>query len=165
MVIMVMGLPGSGKSYFASKLAQKIGADYSNSDQIRKDIFSERTYSNSEKAKVYEILFKKMLIAIEQEKDIVLDATFSKNELRDKFLKHCKGNVAVIEIWTDEKNIRERLKIPREQSDADFKIYQLIKSEWEPFEQSHLKLKSTNNNLEVMLEKAINYLKDATGRY
>ena len=60
MVILVLGLPGSGKSYFAGRLAQKINAEYLNSDQIRKEMFQGRTYSDSEKAKVYEALLQKM---------------------------------------------------------------------------------------------------------
>jgi len=35
MIIIVFGLPGSGKSYFASKLAERINARYINSDVIR----------------------------------------------------------------------------------------------------------------------------------
>ena len=83
MVILVLGLPGSGKSYFAERLAQKIHAEYLNSDQIRKEMFPDRTYSDSEKARVYEALLKKMQEAIDKEKDVVLDATFYKNKIRE----------------------------------------------------------------------------------
>ena len=34
-IILVMGLPGSGKSTLSNKLAQKIGADHFRSDEIR----------------------------------------------------------------------------------------------------------------------------------
>ena len=83
MVILVLGLPGSGKSYFAERLAQKIRAEYFNSDQIRKEMFADRTYSDLEKARVYEALLKKMQEAIDKEKDVVLDATFYKNKIRE----------------------------------------------------------------------------------
>ena len=53
MVIIVCGLPGSGKSYFAERLAKKIDADYVNSDRLRKELFPSRTYSDREKATVY----------------------------------------------------------------------------------------------------------------
>ena len=38
MVVIVFGLPGSGKSYFASRLAGIISADYINSDRVRREI-------------------------------------------------------------------------------------------------------------------------------
>jgi len=159
MVILVLGLPGSGKSYFAGKLAQKIDAEYLNSDQIRKVLFPERTYSEAEKSKVYDALLEKMQDAIEKEKDVVLDATFYKNKIREPFVKS-NAKMAFIEVWADEKIIQERLKENRPDSEADFKIYQLIKQKWEPLEQRHLKLQSTNNNIDAMLQSALNYLKD-----
>ncbi len=159
MVILVLGLPGSGKSYFAGKLAQKIDAEYWNSDQVRKVLFPERTYSETEKLKVYEALLKKMQDAIEKKKDVVLDATFYKNKIREPFVKS-NTKIAFIEVWADEKIIQERLKENRPDSEADFKVYQLIKQKWEPLEQPRLKLQSTNNNIDAMLQSALNYLND-----
>lgn len=159
MVIMVLGLPGSGKSYFAEKLAQHIGAEYLNSDRIRKVMFQERTYSEAEKLKVYEAMLKKMQDTIAKEKDVVLDATFYKNKTREPFIKRHE-EIVFIEVWADEKIIQERLKENRLYSEADFKVYQLIKQNWEPLEKPHLKLQSTNNNIDVMVQSALNYLKD-----
>lgn len=160
MVILVLGLPGSGKSYFASKLAQKIDAEYLNSDQLRKEMFPERTYSESEKAKVYEALLKKMKALIKKEKNVVVDATFHNNKRRAPFISGSKGKIAFIEVRADETIIQKRLEKIRRYSEADFKVYQLIKQEWEPLNQPHLILHSTNDNIDWMLQKAEEYLKD-----
>ena len=160
MVILVLGLPGSGKSYFAERLAQKIRAEYFNSDQIRKEMFPDRTYSDSEKARVYKALLKKMQEAIDKEKDVVLDATFYKNKIRESFITNSKGKIGFIEVWADENIIQERLKKTRSFSEADLKVYQLLKRQWEPLEEPHLSLESTNNNIDAMLKKAVNFLKD-----
>lgn len=160
MVIMVLGLPGSGKSYFAGRLAKKINAEYWNSDQIRKEVFPERTYSDSEKKKVYEILLKKMQEAMDREKDVVLDATFYKSKIREPFIMNSKENIAFIEVWADENIIQERLNRTRPYSEADLKVYELLKRQWEPLQQPHLSLRSTNENIDVMLEKAVKYLKN-----
>lgn len=53
MVVIVIGLPGSGKSFFASQLAQLINADYINSDQVRKTMMPPGHYSQQEKHSVY----------------------------------------------------------------------------------------------------------------
>lgn len=160
MVILVLGLPGSGKSYFASRLAQKINAEYLNSDRIRKELFPVRTYSESEKDAVYKALLKKMQEAIDRRKDVVVDATFYRNEIRDKFISNIKGQIHFIEVWADEEIIKERLKKTRPYSEADFKVYEIIKQQWEPLQQPHLKLKSSNDNINDRLQKALNYLKN-----
>ena len=54
MIVIVFGLPGSGKSYFASRFAKVINAGYINSDMIRKEIFEKREYSDQEKKAVYD---------------------------------------------------------------------------------------------------------------
>ncbi len=160
MIIVVIGLPGSGKSYFAERLAEKIGAEYVNSDRLRKSIFPKRTYSEDEKIKVYKVMLDKMEGAIAQNNGLVLDATFHKASTREPFISKSKGNLRFIEIQVDEEIVRERLKKSRPFSEADFEVYRLLRKEWEPLLESHLTLQSTNDNIEIMLQKAMKYLKD-----
>lgn len=162
MVIVVLGLPGCGKSYFAERLAQKISAEYFNSDQVRKEMFPGRTYSDLEKEKVYENLLKKMQETLEKEKDVVLDATFYKDKVRKPFIANSKGKIIFIKVWAEDHIIKERLKKTRPISEADLKVYNLIKRQWEPLEEPHLVLQSTNSNIDTMLRKAVNYLKNDT---
>lgn len=160
MVILVCGLPGSGKSYFASRLAETIHAQYVNSDRLRKELFPKRSYSKSEKAKVYEILLNKMEEAINTKTNLVLDATFHLKAARKPFISKGKGSIVFIKIQANEDIIRERLKEDRLFSEADLKVYRLIKKQWEPLEGPHLTLQSTNDNIEAMLQKAVHYLKN-----
>jgi len=162
MVVVVLGLPGSCKSYFANSLAESIDAVYINSDRLRKELFPKRTYSELEKAKVYEVMLKRMDEAIDQRKNLVLDATFYKNKTREPLMAKNRGEVFFIEIQADEDIIKERLKENRPYSEADLGVYQLIKQLWEPLEHPHLTLQSTNTNIVTMLEKALQYLKDDT---
>ena len=85
MVIIVFGLPGSGKSYFASRLALKLDAMYVNSDELRLKLLSKRTYSDAEKILVYEHILAAMEDALQNKKTIVLDATFYKEAIRKTF--------------------------------------------------------------------------------
>jgi predicted kinase len=160
-VIIVIGLPGSGKSYFASRLADMLGAIYINSDQVRKQMLSKKTYSEKEKLSVYDAMMEKMKVTLEQKKDVVLDATFYKRTIRSKFLDELKGKVesVIIEVKASIPLTRERLEIQRPDSDADFEVYKTIKKQWEPLEGEHLILPSTNDNITDMLQKASDYLK------
>jgi predicted kinase len=160
MIVFVLGLPGSGKSYFASRLAKMINADYINSDRIRKEMFTTRTYSEQEKAAVYNAMLKKMKEAADQRKNIVIDATFHKNEIRKLFLHEIKGKdkIFFIEVRAAEDIARQRLKESRPYSEADYEVYKLIRQQWEALNEPHLMLESTNENIDIMLQKAAAYL-------
>jgi predicted kinase len=160
MIVIVLGLPGSGKSYFASRLAQMLGADYVNSDRLRKELFPKRTYSAEEKSKVYEAMFKTMKEAIVQRKNLVLDATFHKNATRKQLKNSIKGKEQLffIEVQAEENTVKERLKKHRPYSEADFKVHKLIQQQWEPLQIPHLTIASTNDNIDNMLQEAAQYL-------
>ncbi len=167
MIVFVFGLPGTGKSFFASRLAKLIDASYVNSDRVRKELFALRTYSNQEKNVVYDSMLSKAKDAIVTGKNLVLDATFHKKETRDAFMKQLsdQGDVFYIGLHSKESTVKERLKKSRTYSEADFEVYKLIQQQWEPFNEEHLALESTNHNIEEMLLKAAQYLgcKNDTG--
>src|SRR4051812_455621 len=104
MTVFVFGLPGSGKSYFVSRLAARMGARYINSDLVRKAIISNRTYSQAEKESVYNEMLVQMKMAIIQHQNVVLDATFYTAHIRKRFLDAARGasNVFFIEVIAGE---------------------------------------------------------------
>lgn len=161
MIIIVFGLPGSGKSYFASRLAEKRGAKYVNSDKLRNELFTERDYSDRENKIVYDHMLEEMVQAVAQNKNLVLDATFHKEETRKLFINKFQGEgeIIFIEVQADEEIIRERVQKVRKYSEADFEVYKLIREQNEPLIEPHLILQSTNGNIHEMLEKAAQYLK------
>ncbi len=166
MIIIVFGLPGSGKSYFASKLAEKINAKYVNSDLIRQQLYDVRKYSEKEKMSVYDEMFKEMKKAILQNKSIILDATFYKRNIRIKFLETVNKTgkrIIFIEVRAEQKIIIQRLKRKREYSEADYSVYLQIKEVFEPMGGEHLILESTQKNLVEMLDEAIKYLNKCDG--
>lgn len=125
MMVIVFGLPGSGKSYFASRLSKLIDAYYIKSDDVRRHLNSKTIYSLNAKLSVYQEMLLQMKEFFHQKGSLVLDATFYKNDIREKFMDEAemKGGVSFIEIIADEHIVKERLKTPRLDSDADFKVY------------------------------------------
>lgn len=160
MIIIVFGLPGSGKSFFAQRLADRLDAGYVNSDRLRKELFAERIYTDHEKAAVYEKMLDEMKHHARHNLNLVLDGTFHKKKVRKMFTDELpeKEKIIFIEIQADEDVIRERVRKPRPYSEADFEVYNLIKDQYEPLEEPHLILKSTNQNIDEMLSKASEYL-------
>ena len=159
MIIIVFGLPGSGKSYFASRLAERINAGYVNSDKIRKTLFPARTYSQQEKESVYETMQKQTLALLQLNRHVIVDATFHRADRRKKFIDGLSGNaISFIEIWAMANLARQRVEKPREWSEAGPDVLKRITEQWETMTEAHLKIESTNDNIEQMLQQAINHL-------
>jgi predicted kinase len=161
MIIIVSGLPGSGKSYFAARLALKCDAVYINSDKVRQELKSSGKYSLDDKLLVYKELRNRTAVLIEQNKDVVVDATFYHHTMREMFLKLAKDynqQIRVIEVTADEKIIKERLLLPRKYSEADFSVYETIRDSFEEITMPHLVLESTNDNINLMLDSAVAYI-------
>jgi predicted kinase len=160
MTIIIFGLPGSGKSFFAERLAKMLNAGYLSSDQLRKEMYAVRTYSFDEKMAVYDKMKMAMHEAIQNKVDLILDGSFYKESIRQKFKNEIAKGQAIwfIEVIADESLIRDRLSRPRAFSEADYEVYKKIKGEWEPMKEDHLIIQSTNSNVEEMLKKAKDHL-------
>ena len=125
MIVVVFGLPGSGKSYFAYRLADLLKADYISSDRLRRDLFAQTTYSETEKLLVYAKMLMEIKDHIRQNRNLVFDATFYKNDIRQQFISAAgqENKIIFIEIQAAETAIRRRLAKNRADSDADFDVY------------------------------------------
>lgn len=158
MIVIVFGLPGSGKSYFAVRLAGLLHAEYIKSDSLR-TMVTGKHYSQQDKMLVYDAMLERMK-ALAKKRDVVIDATFYRQSLRERFKEVVQknGSMHFIEVIADEPLIKERLKTARSDSDADFEVYKKIKDEWEPLKDEHLIIQSTNDNIGEMLNKAKAYL-------
>ncbi len=163
MIILVSGLPGSGKSYFAEKLAARLEAEYLNSDQVRLTMKALGKYSFQDKLRVYHEMANQTTGLLTEKKTVVVDATFYRQRTCDLFFKLAMEKsipIRIIEVIADEALIRERLNEPREFSEADFAVYEKVRDEFEKITAPHLILQSTNDNIIVMLNKAIQYISD-----
>jgi predicted kinase len=164
MIIIVFGLPGSGKSYFASKLAKKLQARYMNSDVIRNKLFAVKEYTQEKKMKVYDEMFREMIKAVQQNANIILDATFYRKSIRSKFseaVKEFGQSIVFIEVWADQEIIKKRLSQKRPTSDADYAVHLEIRKVFEPMKREHLTLQSTQENIDEMMDVALTFIQNS----
>lgn len=158
MLILVMGLPGSGKSYFAKRLAERLDLAYLNSDTVRKESNMMGKYAPGQRFSVYEKMAEKAKTILRENKSLVVDATFQYPESRQLFTKLAEdydSKLVCYYIWAEESLIAERLSQKREDSEADFGVYQKIKSDYAEIDEQCLRIQSTNKNIEQMLSIAI----------
>jgi predicted kinase len=161
MIIIVLGLPGTGKSYFSGFLKKEIEAVHLSTDRIRKKLNKQGQYDQQTKKLIYDEMLKKMEQAVGKNKKVILDGTFWKRSVRKRFEKKAhdlERQIFYIEIQATEHTIQQRLKSERRYSEADYKVYQQIKKSFEPVERPHLELWSDQDDISDMIKKTKNYL-------
>ncbi|MBZ0204750.1 MAG: ATP-binding protein [Flavobacteriales bacterium] len=160
-LIMVMGLPGSGKTWFAAALAKHLGAAHFNSDRIRKMVAQQVRYTDADKARVYKDLLARVTEALEQGATVIVDATFSKAAYRAPYLQWAdarKVPVHLLYMEAAEPVIAERVGKKRPDSDADFAVYRKIKAEYEPIDRPHKVLRSDEGSTAGRIGEALKYM-------
>ena len=145
MLLLLSGLPGSGKTTLAKAYAARYGVAHLNSDVLRREMGLMGHYRPEDKEIVYRTLLERTRQLLEEGKDVVVDSTFYKTSIREPFQQvgaACKAKLLWVELRANEENIRQRLKTPRPDSEADFDVYQKIRDAYEPIGEPHLVLQT-----------------------
>lgn len=160
-LIMVMGLPGSGKTFFADALAQRMGAAHFNSDRIRKEEEAQPHYADSDRSGVYARMFTRVTGALAQGGTVIVDATFSKAAYRQAYVQWTAAHkvpVHLLYMEAAEAVIAERVGKKRPDSDADFAVYQKIKADYEPIAENYQVLRSDEGSTAERIAQALAYM-------
>lgn len=161
MVIMIYGLPGTGKTFFAQHLAEDIGAVHLNTDMVRDKLDVKGHYDDTTKQQVYNELYKQIMRELNNKKDVIVDGTFHKHIRREQVKKiavEMDEPIYLIEIKVDEGIVKKRLRKRRRYSEADFNVYKQLEQQFEPEEDHHLELWSGEKNLDEMLVRAKQFI-------
>jgi len=147
LIIVICGLPGVGKSTLAKNLASQINARVLSSDEIRKDLFPNPTYSAFERKLVYDV----MILAAKYLKDVkvncILDATFNRENSRME-VKERLGlddkQFHILECFCPEEIAISRLESRKDDySDATIEVYLRMKKIYEPVMGNHISVDTT----------------------
>ncbi|NYT04232.1 MAG: ATP-binding protein [Candidatus Methanofastidiosa archaeon] len=160
MLIVITGLPGTGKTTIAEELAKKIDAIVLSTDKIRKTIFEKPVYNEEDKRIVYNELFSQTSKSLSKGKNVILDGTFYTKALRKraKEVGELFGkNVYFVYCETPEEILKERIENRLDKySDADYSVYIKMKKIFEKFEEEVIKIDTSQNlsdNVEAIKTK------------
>jgi len=153
MLLVVCGLPGTGKSRVARYLAEHFSAEWLRTDEIRRKMMKKPKYGKMEKEAVYEKLFGLAEKFLKEGKNVIMDATFYRRDLRERFREIAKRNgvfFEIVETKCNENAIRKRMvkrfKKMKRMSDADFGVYLKLKRQWQKVQQEHVVVDTTKGS-------------------
>jgi len=136
-LLLVTGLPGTGKTTFAKALAKHLGAKHLNTDVIRTEMGLRGQYDQATKEKVYQALEERTQHFLADDRTVVVDGTFYLRKLRATYQRLAAAKACPIRwfvVEAPEVLVQQRMQQQRAYSEADFEVYQKIKEQWEPFE-------------------------------
>ena len=177
-LIVVIGLPGTGKTVLANELSSFLPNNPVNlsTDLIRRNVFNfsqhqyakfgEKHYSSQNRQLVYNVLRLIVEILIKQQLSVIVDGTFYSQATREPFYEVCDRfncNLVVINTICSEETVKNRILGRKTKgkniSDADFEIHLEMKKRFEPIKNNHL-IVNTERDLLNNLKKVGIYIEN-----
>lgn len=179
-LVLVGGLPGSGKSTLSAELSTAAGFEVIRSDVVRKELagmapessasqsFGQGIYSHDWNERTYAECLLRAEAALFEGRRVIVDASFRDDASRQQLLAAARrwsvpGLVLVCQA--DAKVIRERLASRRgDASDADWNIYQQAAQHWQSPSDvvlSHWRTIETSRSRAESLAAALDVLREA----
>jgi predicted kinase len=161
--IAVSGLPGTGKTYFCSKLAERLRFVILESDALRKTLFPSPDYSPEESARLFRALHYLTEGLLKRGFPIILDATNLSERFRERLYNiadRLEIKLVLIRVEAPPQLVYERLKSRVEgtntqgNSDADWLVYQRMKPTVEKIRRNHYAV-DTSRDITPVVDKIV----------
>lgn len=155
-LIVLCGLPGTGKSYFAAALARRAAVVILSSDRIRKILVAEPRYSRGEHRRVFAAAHLLLAELLGAGYAVVFDATNRTERARQPLYaiaESAGARLVILEFDVPEEVARRRLEGRAagaaagyvDYSDADWRIYCQMRQGGEPIRRPHWRVDSTGD--------------------
>jgi len=159
--IAVSGLPGTGKSYFCSRLAERLSFVILESDALRKALFSSPSYSSQESSSLFRAVHLLIEGLLKKGVSLILDATNLSERYREHLYSiadHLNVKLVLVRVEAPPRVVRERLKARLEnsgnKSDADWAVYQKMEPSVQKIRRNHYAV-DTSRDITPVLDKIV----------
>jgi predicted kinase len=158
--IAVSGLPGTGKTYFCAKLAERLSFVILESDVLRKTLFPSPSYSPEESARLFRALHHLIERLLKRGVSLILDATNLSEHNRERLYNiadRLDVKFILVRVEALPEVVYERLKSRAGgagNSDADWSVYQKMKPAVERIRRNHYAV-DTSRDITLVLDKVV----------
>ena len=164
--VVVSGLPGTGKSHFCSRLAERLPLVILESDALRKTLFPSPSYSPVESSRLFRACHLLIERLLKKGIPLILDATNLSERYRERLYSiadHLDVRLILVRVEAPAKEVRERLKARQEgrspgKSDADWEVYQRMKPAVQKIGRNHYAV-DTSRDITPVLDKIVREVK------
>ncbi len=157
-LLVLTGLPGTGKTHIANELARRTNAVVLESDAVRTLLFRERRYTRPENRRVFAALHAATDVLLAQGSTVIVDATNVAERERAPLYEIAERRsvrLILVHVTAQEQIARERLERRRaggaSHSQADVGVYERMLSRVERIQRPHYAI-DTSENIEPALD-------------
>lgn len=173
MLVALVGLPGTGKSYFAKGLTQRVSFLVLESDRLRKALVPQPVYSPGEHSRVFAACHLLIEEYLAQGRRVLFDATNLTESFR-RPLYHIADKLSVplvlVRLTAPRKTVRRRLANRAgglhvaDNSDADWLVYCRLSPYEEPIRLRHFDVDSSRD-ISPVIEEIARIAGGSSGNY
>jgi predicted kinase len=161
--IVVSGLPGTGKSYFCSKLAERLPFIILESDALRKTLFPSPIYSAPENSRLFQAIHHLIEGLLKRGIPLILDATNLSERYRERLYNiadRLNAKLILVRVEAPPEVVYQRLRDRAEEnnsksnSDADWAVFQKMKPTVQKISRNHFAV-DTSRDITPVLSKIV----------
>ncbi|MBI4295228.1 MAG: ATP-binding protein [Chloroflexi bacterium] len=166
-LVLVSGLPGTGKSHFCHKLAERVPVVILESDALRRVLFPSPGYTQSESAHLFQVIHLLIEQLLKEHIPLALDAT----NLSEKHRQHLyniadrlKARLIIAQMKANPELVRRRLeeRFQAQQridsSEAGWTVYQKMKPSQDRIRRNHFVV-DASRDIAPVLDKIVRELR------
>jgi predicted kinase len=166
-LLMMVGLPGTGKSSVVNALQTMMPFVVITTDQIRASIRQSPVYTAAEMMLVYEVCYGLIERRLQGGQRVVFDGSnllAARREYLQNLARRCGSPVAICYVQASQAVIQQRLRSRAkrghnqlDKSDADWAVYKWMVEAQEPLVEDHLIVDTTDTSPEDLAKNLFDY--------
>ncbi|MCL0058525.1 ATP-binding protein [Dehalococcoidia bacterium] len=167
-LIVLSGLPGTGKSYISRKLAERLPCVILSSDTMRRTLFPSPVFNAGENQRLFAAMHILIEDLLRKNVAILLDATNLVERHRERLyciIDRLRLKIIILRVEAPPEVVQERLQARMamdntspDSSDADFGVYLRMKTNKQRIRRQHFAV-DTSKDIAPVIEKIVRELR------
>ncbi len=165
-LVVVSGLPGTGKSYFCRRLSERVPLAILESDSLRKVMFPSPCYSREESLHLFQTVYKLLEGLLREGITLALDATNLEEHHRERLYyiaDQAGAKLIMVRVDAPPEVVYQRLEgrlrraDPSDHSEADWEVYNKMRFSAERIGRNHFTV-DTSKDIAPIVDKIVHLI-------